>query len=127
LKNGGACGACLITVVAFALTSVAALACGCEWLDGDGAAIAKVQSSWAAGYQLTQAGEYVRALNVLRATSPYQRLIRDNSARMCVANGAGNLIGSAAAGQAHLVAHPADLRGAKAAATSAWHVFIDCR
>jgi hypothetical protein len=46
---------------------------------------------------------------------------------MCVANGAGNLIGSAAAGQAYLVAHPADLRGAKAAATSAWHVFIDCR
>jgi hypothetical protein len=112
---------------AFALMPVAALACGCELLDGDGAAVANVQSSWAAGYQLTQAGEYVRALNVLRATSVYRRRIRDDGARKCVANGADNLIASAAAGHAYLVAHPGDLGGAKAAATSAWHVFIDCR
>jgi len=114
-------------VAAFALMPVAALACGCELLDGDGAAIGKVQSSWAAGYQLTQAGEYVRALNVLRATSVYRRRVRDDGARKCVANGADNLIAAAAAGQAYLVVHPGDLRGAKAAATSAWHVFIDCR
>jgi hypothetical protein len=119
--------ACFVTVIAFALTSVAALACGCERPDSDGAAVAKVQSSWAAGYQLTQAGEYVRALNVLRATSPYLRLIRDDGARTCVAIGAENLIDSAAAGHAYLVAHPGDLVGAKAAATSVWHVFIDCR
>jgi hypothetical protein len=66
VRNSRAWRACFVTVVAFALTSVAALACGCERLDGDGAAIAKVQSRWAAGYQLTQAGEYVRALNVTR-------------------------------------------------------------
>jgi len=116
-----------VMLVAFALTPAAALACGCELPDSDGAAVAKVQSSWAAGYQLTQAGEYVRALNVLRATSPYLRRIRDNGARKCVANGAENLIASAAAGQAYLVAHPGDLGGAKAAASSAWHIFIDCR
>lgn len=114
-------------LVAFTLMPVAALACGCEVPDSDGAAVAKVQSSWATGYQLTQAGEYVRALNVLRATSPYLRLIRDDGARTCVVNGADNLIASAAAGHAYLVAHPGDLGGAKAAATSVWRVFIDCR
>ena len=114
-------------MIAFALTSVAALACGCERPDSDGAAVAKAQSSWAAGYQLTQAGEYVRALNVLRATSPYLRRIRDDGVRTCVANGADNLIASAAAGYAYLVGHPGDLGGAKAAASRAWHVFISCR
>jgi hypothetical protein len=117
----------LATAVAFALTPVAALACECERPDGDDAAVAKVQSSWAAGYQLTQAGEYVRALNVLRTTSSYLRRIRDDGARKCVAKGADNLIGSAAAGHAYLVAHPGDLAGAKAAASRAWHAFIDCR
>jgi hypothetical protein len=96
-------------------------------IDSDNAAIAKVQSSWAVGYQLTQAGEYVRALNALRATYPFIRRIRDDSARTCVANGADNLIGSAAAGNAYLVAHLGDLHGARGAAASAWHVFLDCR
>jgi hypothetical protein len=119
--------ACIVMLAAFALMPVAALACGCERIVGDDVAIAKVQSSWAAGYQLTQAGEYERALNVLRATSPYLRRVREDAARKCVANGADNLIASAAAGHAYLAAHPGDLRGAKAAASSAWHAFIDCR
>jgi hypothetical protein len=127
VRNCRAWRSCFATVVAFALTPVAALAGGCERPDGDDAAVAKVQSSRAAGYQLTQAGEYVRALNVLRATSPYLRRIRDDGARKCVASGADNLIASAAAGHAYLVAHPGDLGGAKAAASNAWHVFIDCQ
>ncbi len=112
---------------ALVLAPIAGVACECESLDGDTAAVAEIQSSWAGGYRLGQAGEYGRALVVLRSTLPDLGRIHDLRARRCVAAGAANLIAWAGAGDVYVRRHPGDGDGAKVAAARAWRFFTDCR
>jgi hypothetical protein len=117
-------------VVAAAITVLAmpvpAPACECDVFVDDAHFVQRVQSSWTSGYASTRAGNYAEALRELRSTAKFIPFIRDRKARECVAAGAQNLIGSAAAGNNYLSLHPRDPDGAKAAAQRAWRTFVDC-
>ena len=89
----------------------------------DAAAVAHVQSTWNAGQNYLDRGEYTRSIAPTRSTMRYLGAIKDPFTRGCVANGIDLRIASARAGRAYLVAHHGDKAGAKAAAHQAWVAF----